>query len=168
MCSSTSRAPFFAMWTVTSAWTSEYDFADAAPVRTSPAASAARTTPLRARNLTRRCRRRREAHLGRLAVARVLDLEELALREPERSGQEHRREDLDRVVEREHGVVVDLARDRDLVLGVPQLVLQVEEVLVRLELRVRLGDREQPAERLAEDALGRTRCGRPLRRGRGG
>ena len=35
MCSSTSSAPFRAMCTETSAWTSVYDFADAAPVTTS-------------------------------------------------------------------------------------------------------------------------------------
>ena len=94
-----------------------------------------------------------EAHLRRLALGVVLDLEELPLGEAERVGEDHGREGLDRVVEGEHRVVVDLARDGDLVLGVAELVLQVEEVLVRLQLRVGLGDGEQPAERLAEDAL---------------
>src|SRR5437899_926352 len=112
MRSSTSSAPLRAIWTPTSAWTSVYDLADAAPVRASPARSAAtRTSPLRARSV--RCRlgrgRRgpREADSGRLALARVLDLEELALREPERPGKEHCREGLDPVVERQHRVVVD-------------------------------------------------------------
>src|SRR5215469_113325 len=116
MCSSTSSAPLRAMCTETSAWTSEYDFADAAPVSTSPAARAARTRVLRARRVTSR----REAHLGRVALGGVVDLEEVALREAERPGEQHGREDLDRVVERQHRVVVDLPRDRDLVLGVAE------------------------------------------------
>ena len=63
--------------------------------------------------------------------------------------------DLDRVVEGEHGVVVDLARDGDLVLGVRELRLELVEVLARLQVGVGLGHGEQPAERLAQDALGR-------------
>ena len=70
------------------------------------------------------------------------------------SREDHGGEGLDRVVVRQHRVVVDLARDRDLVLRVAELGLQLEEVLVRLQVRVGLGDREQPAERLAQDALG--------------
>src|SRR5690242_13913897 len=79
------------------------------------AAAAARATRLRARarRVTRRRRRlgsrrrariRCEAHLRNLTVAGVLDLEELPLREPERVGQDHGREGLDRVVERQHRV----------------------------------------------------------------
>ena len=65
------------------------------------------------------------------------------------------------------GVVVDLARHRDLVLGLGELGLQVEEVLVGLQVGVGLGDREQPAERLGEEALGGAGLGRGLRaRGR--
>src|SRR5262245_4263872 len=112
MCSSTRSAPFPAMWTETSAWTSVYDFAAAAAVSTSPAASAARARELRARSVTRR----REAHLGHVAFRRVVDLEELLLREPERTGEQNGGEDLNRVVEGQHRVVVDLAGDRDLVL----------------------------------------------------
>ena len=75
-------------------------------------------------------------------------------------------EGLDRVVERQHDVVVDLARDRDAVLGLGELGLELPEVLVRLELGIGLGDGEEPAERGAEDALGLgglARCLRLLR-----
>ena len=93
----------------------------------------------------------------------VLDLEEVLLREPERPGEEHARHRLDRGVVGEDGVVVDLARDRDPVLRLRELLLQLPEVLVRLQLGVRLRDGEEPAERLAEDALGGALLGRPLR-----
>ena len=98
--------------------------------------------------------RRLEADCRHLAVAGGLDLEELALREAERAGDQHGREHLDRVVVRQYRVVVDLPRNGDLVLGVLKLRLEVEEVRARLQVRVRLGDREEPSERLAEDALG--------------
>ena len=75
-------------------------------------------------------------------------------------GEQHGREGLDRVVVGQHGVVVDLARDRELVLGVAQLRLQVEEALVRLQVGVGLGDREQAAERLAQQAFRRAGRGR--------
>src|SRR5512140_1914596 len=55
----------------------------------------------------------RDAH--RLALRRLLDLEELRLREA--SGDEHARERLARVVVGHHGVVVRLAREGDPVLG---------------------------------------------------
>ena len=58
----------------------------------------------------------REVDLRHLALAGVLDLEELALRKP-KSPRGDTRERLDRVVVRQHRVVVDLARDRDPVLG---------------------------------------------------
>ena len=105
-------------------------------------------------------RRRLEADDRHLALGGVLDLEELALREAERAGDEDCGEDLDRVVERQHRVVVDLARDRDLVLGVPELVLEVEEVRARLQVRVRLGDGEEAAERLGEMPSAAAVCGR--------
>src|SRR5262249_7229773 len=58
------------------------------------------------------------------------------------------RERLHRGVERLDRAVVELPRVGDLVLGVGQFALQPEEVLVGLEVGVRLGEREQPAERL--------------------
>ena len=41
-----------------------------------------------------------------------------------------------------------------------ELGLELAEVLVRLQLRVRLGDREQAAERLAQDPFRRGGLGR--------
>ena len=164
MCSSTTRLPSVATWTETSACGSENDFASATPASASAASAAARSgascsearAHRRRGELPGQGRRgvRLEADGRHLAVGGVLDLEELALREAERAGEQDGREDLNRVVERQHGVVVDLARDRDLVLGVLQLRLEVEEVGARLQVRVRLGDGEEPAERLAQDALG--------------
>ena len=87
--------------------------------------------------------------------------------EPEHAGDEHGGERLDRVVVGQHRVVVDLPGDRDLVLGVSAARLELRNS-VRLQLRVRLGDREQPAERLAQEAFGLRRLGgvlRALRRG---
>ena len=69
---------------------------------------------------------------------------------------QHAGERLDRVVVREHRVVVDLARDGDLVLGLGELAPgAARKFSSRLQLGIRLGDGEQAAERLAEDALGR-------------
>src|SRR5438309_9330988 len=75
-----------------------------------------------------------------------LSLEEVTLREPEHPGDEHVREGLDRLIEVEDRRVVVLPREADLVLGRRQLLLEVQDVLVRLELRIVLDDREQRAE----------------------
>src|ERR1700704_2024769 len=69
----------------------------------------------------------------------------------------HRRE-VDRELAYEHvvflyGFYVAVARDRDAVLGAFELRLQVAEVRVRLELRIILGDREQPRERARHSRL---------------
>ena len=82
---------------------------------------------------------------------------------PNGPGEHRAGERLDRVVVRQDRVVVDLPRDGDPVLRLGELRLELAEVLVRLELRIRLGDGEQPAERLAEDALGLRRLGGRLR-----
>ncbi len=107
-------------------------------------------------------RSRAEVDLRGLALRHV-GLEELALLEPERPGEHDPGERLDRVVEREHRVVVDLPRDGDPVLRPGQLVLELPEVLVRLQLRIGLGDREEAAERRAEDPFRGRGLGGPLR-----
>src|SRR5512145_1998644 len=89
-----------------------------------------------------------------LALCLVLDLEELPDGESERPGDDEAGEGLHRVVVREHGVVVDLPRDGHAVLGLGELGLELAEVLVRLQLGIRLGDGEEAAERRAQDALG--------------
>src|ERR1035437_5108221 len=63
----------------------------------------------------------------------------------------------------EDPTIVKVASVSDLVLGVGELPLQVEEVLVRLEIGVGLGHREQRAQRAGERVicLG---CGRGRRR----
>ena len=88
-------------------------------------------------------RSRSELHARRLGDrGGVVDLEELALREAEAAHEQRVREDLDLGVELAHAAVVEAARGLDLVFGVDQLGLQLQEVLVGLQLRVRLGDRE--------------------------
>ena len=69
--------------------------------------------------------------------------------EAEQPGDDHRREDLDQRVVGLDRVVVDAAGDRDLVLGLAQVVLQLGEVRRRLELGVGLGD---------DRAAARSRC----------
>ena len=59
-----------------------------------------------------------------------LDFEELADGEAERAGDNQPRERLNRVVVRQHGVVVDLAADGDAVLGLGEFRLQLAKVLV--------------------------------------
>src|SRR2546423_9633363 len=66
------------------------------------------------------------------AGRRLLDLEELARREVEHAGDDARRELLHLVVIGKDRVVVELARERDPAFSCRQLLLQSEEVLVRL------------------------------------
>src|SRR3990172_1819672 len=77
------------------------------------------------------------------APRRVLDLEERTLREAEGSGDEHRGERSDERVQPHHLVVVELPRIRDLRLGARQLLLEREEALVGLQVRVVLDHREE-------------------------
>jgi hypothetical protein len=53
-----------------------------------------------------------------------------------------------------HRAIVVLSRDGDPVLRSRQLVLEAQESLIGLERRVRLGDRDQPAERAGELGVG--------------
>ena len=89
-------------------------------------------------------------------------LEELPRREAEEPRDDQRRERLLARVEAQHGRVVVPAGGGDLVLGVRQLLLELHEVLGRAELRIRLRDGEQPAERRPEHVV---RLGRRLRAG---
>ena len=84
----------------------------------------------------------------------LLDLEVLARLEVEDPGDDVRRDGLERVVVGEDGIVVHLARDRDLLLRVGELRLELLEVLRRPQLRVGLGDREDLPDRLRQDVLG--------------
>ncbi len=97
---------------------------------------------------------------------RVRHLEELALLEAQATHEQRVREDLDLRVQLAHAAVVEPARGLDLVLGVDQLALQLQVVLAGLELRVRLGDREDALQRRLHVVLGDGRLGRAARRQR--
>src|SRR6188474_2564775 len=129
MCSSIWSEPSGWTTTWTSASGSEKSRADAPPAKT----SAARRRPRRRAGAS-------EADLRRLARRRLLELEVLALLEVEEPGDDVRRDALERGVVREDGVVVDLPGDRDLVLGLLELALELLEVLGRAKLRVLLGE----------------------------
>src|SRR5262245_866537 len=94
---------------------------------------------------------RLELHLRSLALLRRLGrLQQLGRAEAEHSREDRVGERLalgvvlhDRIVER-------LARERDLVLGAGELLLDREHVLVRFQVRIRLGQREEPAENAGE------------------
>ena len=83
-------------------------------------------------------------------IGRGRDLEKLRGLETQGGREQIGREDLLRGVEAGRDVVVELAREADLVLRSRQLFLQQLDVLVRLERRVVLGDGEQPSERLRQ------------------
>src|SRR5690606_37046565 len=90
----------------------------------------------------------------------VRDLEELALGEAEATNEQGVREDLDLRVQLAHATVVEPARRLDLVLGVDQFTLQLQVVLARLELRVRLGHGEDTLQGLLHVVLGDSGFGR--------
>src|SRR5690606_37080937 len=98
---------------------------------------------------------RSELHAGRLGDrGGIRHLEELALGESEPAHEERVREDLDLGVELAYAAVVEATRRLDLVFGVDELALQLQEVLVRLQLRVGLGHREDRLHRRLELVLG--------------
>ena len=111
---------------------------------------------------------RREVDLGHAGIApqRLVHLEELLEREVAEPRDDHRRERLHPAVVVPDVAVVEAARGLEPVLGVGQLRLQREEVLVGLQVRVVLGDGQQLPQRGHEGALGGGLRGR--RSGRGG
>ena len=80
-----------------------------------------------------------ELHFHRLGRGRIRggEFEEVHRIEAEGRGNEIAGKSLLRSVERHYRRVVEAARGLDLVLGVAKLLLQLQEVLVRLEVRVR-------------------------------
>src|ERR687895_2618844 len=82
-----------------------------------------------------------------------LCVEEVATGEAKRAGDQDVREHLQRGVVLEHAGVVVLPREADLVLGRGQLLLEVEHVLVRLQIRVVLDDGEQRSQGRGERVL---------------
>ena len=95
---------------------------------------------------------------GRRRACRLVGLEVLAPLEVEHPGVEHRGELLELVVVLQHGVVVELPGVGDPALGGRQLLLQCQEVLVGLQVGVRLAECEQLPQRAGELALGGRRA----------
>src|SRR4051812_35449940 len=85
-----------------------------------------------------------EFHLRRRRYGRALlaKIEEGLRVEAERGCEQNRREVLDAGIVFLHRVVEEAARGRELVLDVGELALQLLEVLVRLEIRIGLRQRE--------------------------
>src|SRR5437763_4764596 len=115
----------------------EYDFAAAGAGRRSASAASGRRVL--------RSRLSGELHRRRLARG-VVSLEVGTRLEVEEAGDQRGRHRLERIVVREDGVVVDLARDGDLLLRLRELRLELLVVLRRPELRVGLRDGEEAAE----------------------
>src|ERR1051326_3843639 len=96
-----------------------------------------------------------ELHLRRLPRRRIRQLEVF----PRLAHPEHHRRQVVGEAPDEGVVVLDrlvliLPRPRDPVLGPLELVLQLQEILVRLELRIILRQGEQPPERRLERLVG--------------
>src|SRR5690606_5483596 len=96
---------------------------------------------------------RLELHRGGLAGARVLCLEVFGASEAEHVRDDRDGERLDPRVQLSHIRVVEAATRGHTVLSVRELVLKLHEVLARHQVRVLLGDGEQPAKGLGEDVL---------------
>src|SRR6185369_4409739 len=134
----------------------------AMPMARSTASTTATTASAYSRTIVRVLRRARsccwkkfnlERDFGRFALlGRLGRLQELRRTEAEGAGEEVVREGLALRVVFHHRIVERLARERHLVLGAGELLLQREHVLVRLQVRVGLGEREEAAERAAERA----------------
>src|SRR6516165_3962822 len=93
-----------------------------------------------------------ERHLGRYALG-LCSFEQRRLLEAEHAGHLVGREDFAPNVVGGGGVVERLPSEADLVLGRGQLLLQGEYVLVGLEVRVRLGQGKETAQRAAQLGL---------------
>src|SRR2546426_6419210 len=101
-----------------------------------------------------------------LTVFGTLELEVRSLGEPEEQRDLVRREAVDRGVEVADDRVVVAARVLDHLLDLGQRRLEIAEVLVGLEVGIRLGEREELAERAGQLVLGlRPRLGRLRRHG---
>src|SRR4051812_8132776 len=90
-----------------------------------------------------------ELHLrrGRDGRAFLAEVEEGLGVEAERGSEQDRREVLDAGVVFLHGIVEEAPRGRELVLYVGELALQLLEVLIRLEVRIGLRQREDLPQR---------------------
>ena len=91
-----------------------------------------------------------------------LQIEKLLRGEAQGLGEQHGREGLACGIVLRRRVVEEAARRRDLVLQVGQLALQLLEVLVGLQVRIGLGQREELPQRALQRALGGGLRGGPL------
>ena len=87
-----------------------------------------------------------ELHLRNFAIGRIDDLPEIGFGKPEHPGDDVRREERDCGIVVRRGVVVVLTRKRDLVLSRSEFLLQMQEILIRLELRIGFDLDHQPAQ----------------------
>src|SRR5690242_17760123 len=87
-----------------------------------------------------------EGNLGSALDCRVVVLVEGLFGEAHGTSDESRRETLDGRVEVANGRIVIAPRSLQLPFNAGQLILQLEEVLIRLELGIGLGNREQASE----------------------
>src|SRR5712692_817169 len=125
--------------------------ASIAKLRASPAVAAPRTSARAPRS--RLMPLAPEGHARRLAIFLSVELEVLALGEAEEGRDEVGRHGVDRRVEVAHDGVVVAARVLDRVLDLPERGLELREALVRLEVGVRLGQREELAEGAGQRVL---------------
>ncbi len=77
-------------------------------------------------------------------------LEEIALREIEYPGNNIARHRFGHRIEVSYGAVVITARELKVVLGLNELILQVQEILVRFKIRIVFGERNQSSDFRAE------------------
>src|SRR5439155_4087151 len=94
-----------------------------------------------------------ERDAGRLPLAGAVELEVAPRVEAEERGNEVRRKGLHRRVEIAHDRVVVATGVLDRVLDLAERPLELDEVRVRLEVRIRLGKREELAEGARERVL---------------
>src|SRR5262245_5680421 len=126
-----------------------------------PSAVAGTRASARASAARRPMRSAPECDARDLTVFGALELEVLPLREPEEQRDLVGRKAVDRRVEVADDGVEVAARALDGLLELRERALQIAEALVRLEVGVRLGEREELAERAGQLVLGlrpRLRC----------
>ena len=129
-------------------------------MRSPPAPGPRAATRISPATRTRYIRRVTHRDLGRHRGDRaILDLVERLLAEAEALRDKHGREGLDRGVEVAHRRVVVAPRLLHLVLDRREFRLQLAEIGVGLQLRIGLGDGDQPAERARERLVGRRLAG---------
>ena len=91
--------------------------------------------------------------LGDGPVVLILDFKKRGVRETEVPGDHIARKRLDQDIHISNRPVVVPPGQLDLVFGITEIVLQTDEILICLEVRVGFGDREQASQRRRQLAL---------------